>query len=304
MSEKSLILNDINIEDKIYNIRGLQVMLDRDLALLYEVETKNLNKAISRNIKRFPKTFRFQLTKEEYENLRFQFGTLSLDSKNEWGKHTKYLPYVFTEQGVSMLSAVLRSDVAIDVSIKIMNSFVNMRKFISSNISIFQRLETLEQNQLMTNTSIDKIFNAIESKELKKDDGIFYDGQIFDAYTFIADILRTANKSIILIDNYIDDTTLTFFSKVPDIEVTIYTHTISKQLKLDFEKYNKQYKNVTLKIFKDSHDRFIIIDEKEVYLIGASLKDLGKKWFGFSKLDISLLDGILGKLQYKNEGVL
>jgi len=296
MNENTLAVNDININDKIYAIRGLQVMLDKDLSELYEVETKNLNKAINRNIKRFPEKFRFQLTKEEYENLRFQIGTLSLDSKNEWGKHTKYLPYVFTEQGVSMLSAVLRSDVAIDMSIKIMDSFVNMRKFISSNASMFQRLETLEQNQLITNTNIDKIFNAIENKQQKADDGIFYDGQIFDAYTFISDILRTANKSIILIDNYIDDTTFTLFSKIPNINITIYTDTISKQLKLDLEKYNNQYKNITLKNFKNAHDRFLIIDDKVVYLIGASLKDLGKKWFGFSKLDISLLDGMLKKL--------
>ena len=160
----------------------------------------------------------------------------------------------------------------------------------------FFRADYIEQKILKYDENFDKIFNAIEDKQLKPDDGIFYDGQIFDAHTFISDILRTAKKSIILIDNYIDDTTLTLFSKVPNINITIYTHTISKQLKLDFEKYNKQYRNITLKTFKNSHDRFLIIDEKQVYLIGASLKDLGNKWFGFSKLDISLLDGILKKL--------
>jgi len=195
-----------------------------------------------------------------------------------------------------MLSAILRSDVAIDMSIKIMDSFVNMRKFISSNSSVFNRLETLEQNQLITNTNIDKLFNALEDKQLKPNNGIFYNGQMFDAYTFISDLLRTANKSIILIDNYVDDTTFTLFSKVPNINITIYTDTISKRLKLDFEKYNKQYNNTTLKNFKKSHDRFLILDDKEVYLIGASLKDVGQKWFGFSKLDISSVDAMIKKL--------
>jgi len=298
MDENTLIVNDINIQDKIYTIRGLQVMLDRDLAELYGVETKNLNKAVSRNITRFPEKFRFQLSDDEYQNLRFQFGTSSLSSQKETTKHggRRYLPYVFTEQGVSMLSTVLRSSTAIDISIKIIDSFVDMRRFISSNASIFQRLETLEQNQLITNTNIDKLFNALEDKQAKQNNGIFYDGQIFDAYTFISDILRTANKSIILIDNYVDDTTLTLFSKVINIDVTIYTYTISKQLKQDYEKYSTQYKNITLKSFKNSHDRFLIIDKKEVYLIGASLKDLGKKWFGFSKLNISSIDSMIQKL--------
>ena len=291
MSDKDLILNDISIEDKIYNICGLQVMLDRDLATLYNVENRALKQAVKRNLDKFPNDFMFQLTEDEIKSMVSQN---VIPSKSHLGGG---IPYAFTEQGVSMLSSILKSKTATYISINIFRAFVNMRKYINKNSLIFQRLETLEQNQLMTNTSIDKIFNAIESKELKKDDGIFYDGQIFDAYTFIADILRTATKSIMLIDNYIDDTTLTLFSKVPDIEVTIYTNTISKQLKLDFEKYNKQYKNITIKIFKDSHDRFLIIDEKEVYLVGASLKDLGKKWFGFSKLDMSLLDGMIGKLK-------
>ena len=294
---------DTKIKDKIYTIRGLQVMLDVDLASIYNIETKQLNKAVNRNLNRFPEKFRFQLTKEEYENLRFQIGTLSLESgssatKNEWGRHTKYLPHVFTEQGVSMLSAVLRSQTAVEVSIKIMDSFVNMRKFISANNTVFQRLETLEQNQLITNSSIDKIFTAIEAKTIKKQtSGIFFKDQMYDAHSFISDLLRKANKSIVLIDNYIDDTTLTLFSKIPAIKVTIYTHTQTKQLKLDLKKYNQQYNNVVIKTFKDSHDRFLILDDNEVYLIGASLKDLGKKWFGFSKLDISSIDNILKRLE-------
>ena len=291
--KNTLVINDSNIQDKIYAIRGVQVMLDRDLAELYQVENRALNQAVKRNIQRFPSEFMFQLSKEEFENWKSQIVTSNSDKMG-----LRKMPFVFTEQGVSMLSAVLKSKTAIDMSIKIIQSFVNMRKFISSNASVFQRLETLEQNQLITNSSIDKIFKALENKQQKSNNGIFYDGQIFDAYTFISDILRSAKKSIILIDNYIDDTTLTLFSKIPDIQVTIYTHTVSKQLKLDFEKYNDQYKNITLKSFKGSHDRFLIIDEKEVYLIGASLKDLGKKWFGFSKLDISSIDSMIQRLDY------
>jgi len=276
---------NIDIKSKIYTIRDKQVMLDRDLAELYGVETKNLNRAVTRNIERFPEKFRFQLTREEYENLRFQFGTLSLDSENTWGKHTKYLPYVFTEQGVSMLSAVLKSKTAIDISIKIIDSFVSMRKFISQNASVFQRLEILEQNQLITNTNFDKIFKAIEEKNPIQSQGIFYNGQIFDAHNFVSELIRKAKNSTVLIDNYVDDSTLLLFSKNQNINVVIYTDTFTKALKLDIEKYNKQYKDISIETNKKFHDRFLIIDNKDVYHIGASLKDLGKKTFAFSKLE-------------------
>jgi len=276
---------NIDIKSKIYTIRDKQVMLDRDLAELYGVETKNLNRAVTRNIERFPEKFRFQLTREEYENLRFQFGTLSLDSENTWRKHTKYLPYVFTEQGVSMLSAVLKSKTAIDISIKIIDSFVSMRKFISQNASVFQRLEILEQNQLITNTNFDKIFKAIEEKNPIQSQGIFYNGQIFDAHNFVSELIRKAKNSIVLIDNYVDDSTLLLFSKNQNINVVIYTDTFTKALKLDLEKYNKQYKDISIETNKKFHDRFLIIDNKDVYHIGASLKDLGKKTFAFSKLE-------------------
>lgn len=291
---------DTQIKDKIYTVRGLQVMLDMDLADIYNVEPKRLNEQVKRNIERFPEKFRFQLTKDEYENLRSQFATSSLSPKGSELQHggRRYLPHVFTEQGVSMLSAVLTSKAAVEVSIKIMDSFVNMRKFISANNTVFQRLETLEQNQLITNSNIDKIFTAIEAKTIKEQtSGIFFKDQMYDAHSFISDLLRKATKSIVLIDNYIDDITLTLFSKVPDIKVTIYTHTQTKQLKLDLEKYKQQYSNITIKTFKESHDRFLILDDNEVYLIGASLKDLGKKWFGFSKLDISSIDAILKRLE-------
>ncbi len=284
------------IENKIFTVRGLQVMIDSDLAEIYEVETKVFNQAVKRNIDRFPKKFRFQLSDEEYKILRSQIVTLRLDSDTRWGTHRKYLPYVFTEQGVSMLSAVLKSKTAIETSIKIIDSFVNMRKFISNNALIFERLETLEHKQLKTNEKVEKVLRAIEDKTIKSKQGIFYDGQIFDAYNFVSDLIRTATQDIILIDNYIDDTTLTLFSKVPNTKITIYTHTLSKQLKLDLEKYNKQYNNITIKTFKNSHDRFLMLDNKELYHLGASLKDLGKKWFAFSKMDMGSV-GILERLE-------
>ena len=306
IKNKSIVTVD-NIQNRIYTIRGVQVMLDSDLAEMYEVETKNLNRAVSRNIDRFPEKFRFQLTQNEFEeyekSLRFQNGTSknedeSLRAQNATlkGNHggRRYLLYVFTEQGVSMLSAVLRSDTAIKVSIKIIEAFVEMRKFISQNANLFQRVNNIEQKQiasdikqLETDNKIDVVLDAIEAREINPKQGIFYDGQVFDAYSLLANIVRIAKKSIILIDNYVDDSVLNLFTKrKKDVEVTIYTKNISKTLKQDLIKFNKQYDTIEIKKFNKAHDRFLIIDEKEIYHFGASLKDLGKKWFTFSKLDI------------------
>ncbi len=277
--------------NEIYTIRGVQVMLDEDLAKLYGVETKQLNKAVNRNIKRFPEHFRFQLSKEEYDEvLRFQNGTFKVNlNENRRGKHRKYLPYVFTEQGVSMLSAVLRSDTAIEISIKIIDSFVHMRRFLHANASLFQRLDTIEHTLLKHEDNFDKIFKAIQSKEIKPTQGVFYDGQIFDAYAFINDLLRDAKEKVVLIDNYIDDTVLTLFSKYPQLSFTIITKNLSKQCKLDVEKYTKQYNNLQIEISNSYHDRFLLIDTQKAYHLGASLKDLGKKVFAFSQIDIRLL---------------
>ena len=292
--EKELMISSNSIKDKIHTIRGLQVMLDRDLAELYGVLTGNLNKAVKRNIERFPKDFMFQLTEDESKNLKFQFGISSDDSlrfqngilKKERGKHRKYLPYAFTEQGVATLSGVLKSPKAVEINIQIVRAFVSMRKFIASNAQIFQRLDTVEKKQLEHDGKFNKIFDAIESKDIKAEKGIFFDGQIFDAYTFISDIVRSARKSIILIDNYIDDSVLILFNKRNEcVEVKIFTKEISKQLRLDLKKHNSQYPPIGIQEFNRSHDRFIIIDNKEVYHFGASLKDLGKKWFAFSKFD-------------------
>ncbi len=294
MNQELIIFSTERIKSKIYHIRNVQVMLDEDLAELYNVETKVLNQAVKRNIERFPAEFMFQLTETEHKNLISQsvasseFGLRSQNVTLEKtrGKHRKYLPYVFTEQGVAMLSGVLRSKIAIKVSIQIMNAFVAMRRFIASNAQIFQRLDRVEIKQIEHDQKFEEIFDAIQSKDIQPEKGIFFEGQIFDAYTFISDLVRSAHESIILIDNYIDDSVLTLFSKRnKDVAITIFTKEISKQLSLDIAKYNSQYPPIEVKEFKQSHDRFLIIDNKEVYHFGASLKDLGKKWFAFSKFD-------------------
>lgn len=287
--KKELILSEADIQNKIYFIRGLQVMIDEDLAELYHVKTKVLNQAIKRNISRFPDNFMFKLVDSEYESLKSQFVTSSF----QWGGRRK-LPYAFTEQGVAMLAGVLKSDIAIRISIQIINAFVAMRKFISSNAQIFQRVASVEKKQIKYDKNFEIIFNAIERKEIKFKQGIFFDGQIFDAYKFVSDLIRTAYKSIVLVDNYIDDSVLTFFNKRnKNVQVVIFTKEISKQLSLDLIKYNSQYSPIEIKEFKNAHDRFLIIDNKEVYHFGASLKDLGRKWFAFSKFDkevFTLLD--------------
>ena len=274
-----------NIKPLIYTIRGQQVMLDSDLAEIYEVETKFFNRAVKRNIERFPDTFRFQLTQEEYDSLRSQWvtpipddslrcqiGTLEKEGR---GQHRKYLPYAFTEQGVSMLSAVLRSDTAIKVSIQIINAFVEMRQL---------ALET------KTAENFEKVFQALEASAPPKQ-GIFYDGQVHDAHVFASDLIRSAKKTLILIDNYVDDTVLTLLTKRKQgVAATIFTKSISKQLDLDLEKHNAQYPPIEIKTFKDAHDRFLILDERDIYHIGASLKDLGKKWFAFSRFETGALD--------------
>jgi hypothetical protein len=292
------------LQKKIFTIRSIQVMLDSDLAELYNVETKVFNQTVKRNIIRFPEKYRFQITDEEFEHLKSQIMTSDGNSlrsqivtlKNNRGKHRKYLPYVFTEQGVSMLSAVLKSEIAIEISMKIMDSFVAMRKFISQNAGIFQRLESLEQKLLNYDDKFTKLFNALESKYIQPTQDIFYNGEIFNAYFFINKLIKSAKHSIILIDNYIDETTLLIFSKIPEIKITIYTKNISRTLELDIAKYNEQYNNLELKKFELAHDRFLIIDN-EIYHIGASLKDLGKKWFAFSKMDHHSLE-ILDKLKF------
>ncbi len=280
----NLIINDESIQNKIYTIRNLQVMLDRDLAELYGVETRVINQAVKRNIERFDNDFMFQMTEYELENWKSQ---TVISNSIKMGLRKS--PSVFTEQGVYMLATVLKSKTAIEVTKQIMRTFTKMKSFLQNNSHIFQRFERMEYKLVLQDKKIEKIFETIEGKDFKQIQGIFHNGQIFDAYSFTNDLLRTAKKELILIDNYIDDTVLTPFSKYPNIKLTIITKSISKQLKLDIDKYNKQYNNLTIKISNKYHDRFVIIDKKEAYHIGASLKDLGKKTFAFSKIDINFL---------------
>lgn len=308
---KIAIHNSTAIQRKIFTICSEQVMLDSDLAAFYDVETKVLNRAVKRNMERFPDEFMFQLNEEEWESLRRQFGTLKKgdDSlrfqngtlKKGRGKHRKYLPYVFTEQGVAMLAGVLRSDTAVKMSIQIIGAFVAMRRFIINNARLFQRIDTVEKRQLKhemaTDEKFEKVFNALQSKDLEPKQGIFYEGQIFDAYKFISSLIRKAEKSILLIDNYIDETVLDLLTKKKkNVAVTIFTKNLNKSLKLDERKFNSQYPSVSIKEFDKAHDRFLIIDNKDIYHFGASLKDLGKKWFAFSKLNKSALE-LLGNLK-------
>jgi phage regulator Rha-like protein len=288
------------IQEKIHTIRGVQVMLDSDLAICYDVEVKRLNQQVKRNIERFPEQFMFQLSQDEYWLLRSQNATLEKDEtsrsqistiETRRGKYRKYLPYAFTEQGVAMLSAVLRSETAVKTSIQIINAFVAMRHFIASNALLFQRLDALEVKQFETDRKMEHVLNALESGEVRPKQGIFFDGQVFDAYKFVSDLFRSAEESIIIIDNYLDDTVLTHLKKrKKDVSVLLLTKAISDSLTLDVEKFNRQYPPVEVKEFGNSHDRFIIIDGAFVYHLGASLKDLGKRWFAFSRMDIDALD--------------
>jgi phage regulator Rha-like protein len=279
----------------------MQVMLDSHLSELYGIETKRLNEQVRRNIERFPEQFMFQLTDIEWDFLRSQFATLKnedslTETKEKRGTHRKYLPFAFTEQGVAMLSAVLRSDTAIRVSIQIMNAFVEMRKLILGNAALFQRLDIIERKHVEADKKFEQIFVALESKDKIPEKGLFFDGQIFDAWQFVSDLIRKANSSIVIIDNYLDDTVLSLLLKrKKGVSVTIHTKNMSKQLLVDLGKFNAQYEPIVLKEIKLAHDRFLIIDKKELYHLGASLKDLGKKWFAFSKMDTETLN-LLSKL--------
>ncbi len=271
------------IKNLIYTVRGRQVMLDSDVAMLYNYETKYINLAVRRNKERFPENFCFQLTENEVESLRLQIATLKPKGR---GEHKKYLPYAFAEQGIAMLSGLLRNQIAIQVSINIMNAFVEMRKFITANGQIFRRLSNVEYKLLEYDKKFDEVFDELQkSKEKEFEQKIFFEGQIYDSYSLIIDIIKSAKEKILIIDNYIDDSILKMLSKKnQNVEIVILTSQNSNLNKLDINKFNKQYP--ILKVIKTNkfHDRFIIIDNKELYHIGASLKDLGKKCFAISKI--------------------
>ena len=294
--ENTLIhIDETGITNLIYTIRGKQVMLDSDLASLYQVTTKRLNEQVSRNKNRFPAEFMFRLTKEEYENLRSQFATSSEDYAHG-GR--RYMPYAFTEQGIAMLSAVLKSDIAVEVSIRIMNSFVEMRKFLFSNQQLFSRLDRVELKQLETDKKLEEVFNYIASNtEVKQK--IFFDGQIYDAFSFIADLIGKAQSKLILIDNYVDVNTLNILCKKNSgVDVLIATAGKGSLTTKDINKFNAQYPKLRVKKTVDFHDRFLIIDDKEGYFIGASIKDAGNKSFAITNIeDEKMIQDLINKVR-------
>ena len=289
--------NRTSIEERIFSFRGKQVMIDRDLAMLYGVETKRLNEQVKRNIERFPEDFMFQLTYEECS--RSQFATLNIKQ----GQNIKYLPYAFTENGIAMLSSVLRSETAIAVNIRIMRTFTKIRKSVCQNSDLQNRVELIEYNQaemrrllIETTNKVDAVFDSMKGGPSLPVQGIFFDGQVYDAYVFVAGLVRKATRKIVLIDNYIDDTVLTLMDKrAAGVETVIYTGKVSRQLQLDIDKHNAQYPPITVRTFSKAHDRFLIIDD-EVYLVGASIKDLGKKWFGFTLMENTDAEDLIGRL--------
>ncbi len=306
-------ISNEEIKNLIYTIRGKQVMLDSDVAMLYHYPTKRINEAVNRNKQRFPENFCFQLTEEEYKSLRFKNFTFNeinskdinednslrsqiatLDESAGRGKHRKYLPYVFTEQGIAMLSGLLKNDIAIQVSINIMNAFVEMRKFLAVNGQLFERLTNVEYKLLEHDKKFDKVFDQLQNEENIKQK-IFFEGQIYDAYSLIIDIFKKANKKILIIDNYIDDSVLKMLTKKnKNIEVVILTSDKSNIQKIDIQKFNKEYPILKVAKTNKFHDRFIVIDNKEMYHLGASIKDLGKKCFGINRIeDIAIIKKVI-----------
>ena len=291
-----IIVDNIEIQNMIYSVRGKQVMLDSDLAQLYHVETKVFNQAVKRNINRFPEHFRFQLTESEFKNLRSQIVTSRENNSTHGGR--RYMPYVFTEQGIAMLSAVLKSDIAVDVSIKIMDAFVKMRNFLLSNREMFARLDRVELKQLETDKKLEEVFNYIGANtEVKQN--IFFNGQIYDAFSFVVGLIQKAKKEIILIDNYVDVHTLNILCKKnKSVDIIIATSGKGNLSTKDINKFNAQYPKLSVKTTTDFHDRFLIIDKAEVYHIGASIKDAGKKSFGITKIeDKDLIKNLINKVR-------
>ncbi len=279
------------IQNKILVIRNQQVMIDRDIAELYGVETKRLNEQVKRNIERFPADFMFALNKAEKDELVAncdRFNTL---------KHSTVMPNAFTEQGVAMLSSVLKSQTAVDVNIKIMRAFVSMRKFLLNNAQIFQRLDSLEMHRIESDKRIDELFDRMDRYAIDDTQGIFFQGQIFDAYAKFESFIAQAHQSIVLIDNYIDLSVLERFAKKnAGVQVTIYTNPQTTVTEQDVQRFNAQYPLLEVKHTTAMHDRFLIIDNQTLYHIGASLKDLGKRCFAFDVFDSTFIADIMARL--------
>ena len=285
---QNLHLKEINIEDLIYEIRGQNVMIDSDLAMLYEEETKYLKRAVRAHIKRFPDDFMFELTKEEYAVLRCKNSTINKRGGN------RYPPYAFTKNGIAMLSSVLNSETAIDANIYIMRAFTS-KYSLGGHTEVYQRIANIEHHQIEADKRIDEVFRRLDA-HTPASQGIFFEGQIFDAYQFVCGLVRQAKKSIVLIDNYVDETVLTLLDKrEANVSATIYTQHVSQQLQLDIVRHNAQYSPIDVKPFNRAHDRFLLIDN-DVYHIGASIKDLGKKWFAFTLIHDITSQELLDKI--------
>ena len=291
--KETITIDAQEIRNKIYIIRGQQVMLDSDLAMLYGYEVKRFNEQVKRNIARFPEDFMFQLTENEViDSLRSQFATLN-ETENKRGAHRKYLPYAFTEQGIYMLATVLKGEIAEKQSIFIMRAFREMRHFIANNALLFEKVSNIELKQLeyqkTTDERFDKVFRYIDD-HAESEQKIFFDGQIYDAFSFITSVIQKAKQEIILIDNYVDIDTLNILAKKnKNVDVKIYTLNNSNLTQKDIANFNAQYPTLTVAKTKSFHDRFIILDEQTVYHIGASIKDAGKKCFGISLFEDKIL---------------
>ncbi len=280
----------VPVESRIMTLRNTQVIIDRDLAELYGVETKSLNQAVKRNIDRFPDSFRFQLTKEELNQVVTNCDRLYTL------KFTPNNPYAFTEPGVAMLASVLHSKPAIKISVRIIEAFVAMRHFLLEHAQLFQRLERMEYKQLEADQKIAQLFDKLEEGTVIPKQNLFFEDQIFDAYTFMSDLIKRATKEIILIDNYVDETILTMLDKrAAGVKATIYTKQISAKFQLDITKHNAQYEPIDVRPFNKAHDRFLCIDN-DIYHVGASLKDLGKRWFAVSLMKDFTPSDLLSKM--------
>ena len=285
------------IQNRILLIRNQQVMIDRDIAELYGVETKRLNEPVNRTIERFPEEFTFQITREEFESVKSQFATSRNNMFVGQEGGTRKLPYVFTEHGITMLASVLRSESAVNASIQIVKAFVAMRKFFLSNAQIFQRLDSLEIHRIESDKRIDELFTRMDRYKIDDTQGIFFQGQIFDAYAKFQNFISQAQKEIILIDNYVDITVLERLStKNNGVDVIIYTLPNTRLTTQDVRSFNAQYPTLTVRHTTSMHDRFLIIDNSILYHLGASLKDLGRKCFAFELFDAGFIPDILAKV--------
>ena len=283
--------NTESLKDKIYTIRGVQVMLDSDLAEIYGYATKAFNQQVKNNIERFDDDFRFQLTEDETNYLRSKFLTANISSMS------RSLPYAFTEQGIYMLMTVLKGDLAVAQSKTLIRLFREMKHFVQNNMLLFDEIASIKQHQLNTDKRVDELFTLLDKYNVKDTQGIFYQGQIFDAYAKFQSFIAQAQTEIILIDNYVDVTVLErLATKNSGVAVTIYTSNNAKITAQDIQNFNAQYPPLTVHYTTNMHDRFLIIDHKILYHIGASLKDLGKKCFAFDLFDASFIPDILAKI--------